>query len=117
MTAETAAAAGWCGEVAAVLAAASERTARLAVQIAEDWLDDRGREWAERAALLHRELERSAAAAAALGTRFTGPDPSSSVLWPIGPVIARHRGPRLGGTSGARTGDDTGMQIAELPPG
>ena len=103
----------WCADVAAVLLEASDRTARLALRIAEDWLDDRGREWAERAALLHRELDRMAADAARRGTE---PDPTPELLSPLVTGPAR-RGPRLGGTSGVRADDASGMRIAELPPG
>ncbi len=110
--------ADWCAEVVAVLVEASDRTARLAVAIAEDWLDDRGREWAERAALLHRELDRLAADAARRGAERADPDP-----FPL-PVLAapgrrgpRLGGPRLGGTAGTRVDDEDGMRIAELPPG
>lgn len=103
----------WCADVAAVLLAASDQTARLAVRIAEDWLDDRGREWAERAALLHRELDRMATEAAHLGAQ---PDPALPVL-PTLVVGTGRRGPRLGGTAGERADDAYGMSIAELPPG
>lgn len=113
MTAAPDAAAGWCAEVAAALLAASERVARLSVQVGEDWLDDRGREWAERAALLHRELDRAAARAAELGARQD--DPVPAIPMPIVPLGPR-RGPRLGGTGGVRADDGTGMRIAELPP-
>ena len=106
----------WCADVAAVLRAASDQTARLAVQIAEDWLDDRGREWAERAALLHRELDRIAGDAAHLGTRLAHPEPAPPVLTTVVAGTGR-RGPRLGGTAGERADDAYGMRIAELPPG
>jgi hypothetical protein len=105
-------AARWCADVAAVLFAASDRTARLAVGIAEDWLDDRGREWAERVALLRRELDRSAEDAAEQGRRLADSG-TAPLIAPTGPARG---GPRLGGVGGIRTEDDTGMRIAELPP-
>jgi hypothetical protein len=110
------AAARWCAELAAALLTASERTARLAVMIAEDWLDDHGREWAEQAALLQRELDRSAAEAADLGAQMTEPGPVPAHL----PLVAggtSRRGPRLGGTAGTHVDHEYGMSIAELPPG
>lgn len=116
MTPDPGVAARWCVEVAAVLLAASDRTARLAVQVAGDWLDDRGREWAERVALLHRELDRSAAEAADLGARLAHADPGPAGLPAIAAGMSRRRGPRLGDTAGVRTDDEIGMQIAELPP-
>jgi hypothetical protein len=108
----------WCADVAAVLLAASDQTARLALRIAEDWLDDRGREWAERAGLLHRELDRMATDAAHLGAQPdpAQPDPAQPVLPTVVAGTGR-RGPRLGGTAGERVDDTYGMRIAELPPG
>jgi hypothetical protein len=106
----------WCADVAAVLRAASDQTARLAVRVAEDWLDERGREWAERVALIHRELDRMATEAADLRARIADPDTAPPLPATIGAGTGR-RGPRLGGTAGERVDDTYGMRIAELPPG
>lgn len=111
----------WCAGMAAALAAASARAATLAVRIAHDWPDDLGREQAERAAALHRELERDADAAEQLGrtlarhaTEATGL-PSSSLLPGWTPGGARDRGARLGGTEAERVAEGRGMRIAQLP--
>ena len=106
--------AGWCADVAAVLAAVSTRAGRLASAIAEDWRDGHGQDRAERATLLHRELGRVAAEAADLGTALArAPDP---LPWPGAAVPGRLRGPRLGSTAGAHADSGLGMRIAELPP-
>lgn len=117
----------WCEAVAAALATSAARTGGLAAGIAADWLDDVGQEWAQRTALLHRELVRDALAAADLCSAFAhragadnAPPPTPPVAGPgvagpgVGPL--RDRRARLGGTEAGRAQNDLGMQVAELPP-
>lgn len=97
----------WCVGLVAALSDAAARVGELAGRIADDWPDEHGREWADRAAALHRDLDDNAHAAEQLGAGWgTGVDP--------GPAPPRV-GMRLGGTRAARTDDDHGMRIAELP--
>lgn len=119
----------WCAGVAAALSGASERVGRLALGIADDWRDGRGREWAERTTLLHRELGRVAAEAAEIGAAIARrateaaaqpvpvaeslPPPRAAVLGAA--AAARGRGPRLGAVAGDRAEPDVGMRIAQLP--
>jgi hypothetical protein len=115
----------WCASVAAALAGAADRVGRLAHGIVEDWRDPRGQEWAQRVALLHRELGRAAAEAAELGTALAHGCHSSTAAandlprpapLPVrGATPARDRGPRLGAVAGDRAEHDLGMGIAELP--
>lgn len=105
----------WCRDVAAVLGAVAAQAGRLAAGIAADWLDDNGREWAERATLLHRELVRDASAAADLSTAPARSDDAESGVSPLGAGVGRDRRARLGGTDAVRAQDGIGMQVAELP--
>jgi hypothetical protein len=105
----------WCMQLVEALVDVGRRVGRLSEQIAADWPDEHGREWAERSDLLRRELDRAALAAAELGrllARETTEDGSGA----IGPPTARSRtGMRLGETAGARADDERGIRIAELP--
>jgi hypothetical protein len=106
----------WCAAVSATLNGVSERMGLLAVAIADDWRGPRGQEWAERAALLHRELGRVAAEATEIATAITGraaEDSGPSV--PLHAAAGRQRGARLGVVAGERTENDIGMRIARLP--
>lgn len=106
----------WCAVLAVTLAEASARAATLADRIVHDWLDDHGREWAERTAMLHRELGRDALAAAELGNLVAcrAAETSGTDLYPA--VLAPgRRGPRLGGTEASRADDERGMRLAQLP--
>ena len=87
----------WCVGLVDALSEAAARVGELAGWIADDWPDQHGREWAERATMLHRDLDDHARAAEQLATAW-------------GRI-----GMRLGGTSASRTDDDRGMRIAELP--
>jgi hypothetical protein len=107
----------WCTRLADGLADLARRVGMLSEQIAQDWPDDRGRELAERSALLHRALGREAVAAAELGEAYArellDPGLPPAVAAAAGP--ARRQGMRLGGTDAARTDDGRGMRIAALP--
>jgi hypothetical protein len=99
----------WCTRLAAALDDAARRVARIAGQLADDWPDAAGREWAERAARLGRDLHRDAVAADELRSdlvRAAEPAPAEVPRLPAGV--------RLGGTSGVRVGEERGMRIAEL---
>lgn len=109
--------------LAAVLAETGVRTGRMSREIAADWPDEHGREWAERTDRLRRHLHREALAAAELGQALTreaearemaNPQRVPAVGWGGGGAPAR-RGMRLGGTEAQREDDDRGVRIAELP--
>ncbi|WP_219418444.1 hypothetical protein [Pseudonocardia nigra] len=110
-----AAAGRWCLLLAEEMAEVGRRATTLATEIADDWRDDRGREWAERVALLGRELGRSAVAAAELGAAWTRRQPDAPQITPSSVVPRRGYGVRLGGTESARADDERGIRIAELP--
>lgn len=111
------------GLLATALAEAGARVARLSRQIAEDWPDAHGREWADRADRLCRELGRDALASAELGEALareaaaTERAASTAVAQgcPAGGPAPSGRGMRLGGTDSRREDDGRGMRIAELP--
>jgi hypothetical protein len=118
-------AARWCAEVAVTLTAGAVRLGRLAEGVAEDWLDEHGREWAERAALLHRELGRGATDAAELGEALArhadATDCTDHTDGPMPTVAVPGRGARsprarLGDTSGAHVDGERGMALVQLPP-
>lgn len=107
----------WCAHLVAALLDVGRRVGRLSEQIATDWPDDHGREWAERSALLRKDLDHAAVAAAELGRvlgRGTGEDGTGAPA-PVAAGASGRAGMRLGGTAGARTDDERGMRIAELP--
>lgn len=108
----------WCRGLAGLLVDAAVQVHRLAGRIAEDWPDDHGREWAQRAELLHRELGRDADIAAGLGSILDRQDAEGAVLPPPlpGGRAPSGRGVRLGGTEASRIDDERGMRIAALPP-
>ncbi len=118
--------AAWYARVAAVLADAGPRVARLAEGISGDWSDRNGCAWAERVALVGRELGRVEVAAADLAdaharraeepTGPAGPWPSGAALPPGRRAGVDRTGPRLPGTDGVRVGDDRGVRLPELPP-
>lgn len=110
----------WCAGLADRLSDVGRRVGRLSEQIAGDWPDDRGREWSERSALLHRELGRDAQAAADLGAELARRAAAADLGEPTPPPPAgvspaRPPGMRLGGTSATRVDDERGFRIAELP--
>jgi hypothetical protein len=119
-------AARWCGRIAEVLGDVGRRVAQLGEQVARDWPDDHGREWAQRTAEIRGSLGREAVAAAELGEAYSrqaaasdGPDPAGAPLPTVpGGLASRRTGMRLGGTDAVRVEDERGMRIAELdtPP-
>jgi hypothetical protein len=122
-------AAAWEG-VGEVLAGTVDRlvdalaaTGRIGADVERDWLDERGREWAERAALvrraLMRELDATLAAARSVGDALrlgdTGEDPRSIGSAGLGrATVSRSGGPRLGDTDADRVEEERGMRIARL---
>lgn len=113
----------WCARLASTLGETAARFGAIVGWVGEDWSDARGREWAERATLLHRDLQLHAATATQLDERLVraqlrpSDDPVAVVEAALGAaaaLAARSRGVRLGGTEGARTDQDRGMRIAEL---
>ena len=103
----------WGMPLADTLREISRRLARLADAVAADWPDQRGQEWADRAAQLHRELSRQASAAAepALSAESSSVASGLSAGSPSGrPRV------RLGGLDARRADPEPGMRIAELPP-
>lgn len=111
----------WVTRLARTLADAAALAGALAGAIAKDWTDSRGPEWAERAGLVHRELERDAAAAAQVSAALTG-DPAATDPATVVTAIAsaalsapQRRGVRLGDTLAQRIDEERGMRIAQLP--
>jgi hypothetical protein len=91
------------------LSTAAADAARVARTVRTSWWDARGTEFAERLALVGRELERQADAVAELARGLAPP-----------PVDAT--GPVLPGTGGRRTGETRGVRLPLLdddrePPG
>lgn len=133
-----AAAAGVLAVAAARMQDALPALGRLFADVEGDWLDDAGRAWAERAALVRRALDREldaalaaarvvAAAAERLvadadGSVTGGPVPDGPVAG--GPATASDTGvplparagagPRLGGTAARRVEEERGMSVARL---
>jgi hypothetical protein len=100
----------WYERLAELLGDVGRRVAQLGDQLANDWPDAHGREWADRTAHVGGVLGREAAAAGELGAvyaRQTGD---------AGHFAGRRTGMRLGGTDAARAEDERGMRIAELGP-
>ncbi|HLU54574.1 MAG TPA: hypothetical protein VKZ81_03860 [Pseudonocardia sp.] len=102
-------AARWSARLAEVLLDVGRRAAELGDSLARDWPDDRGREWADRAARLGSRLGREADAAAELGGAYAREAAAGS------PAGGR-TGIRLGGTQAQRVGEERGMRIAEIDP-
>lgn len=113
----------WCAEATQALRDAAVRAGHLAAAVATDWLDDNGREWAERMTTLRRELADTAHQAEELATRLREPDGTDSELGRAMAAALRAAsaaarpgtGPRLGDTSGSRVDDEHGVHIAQLP--
>jgi hypothetical protein len=110
-------AARWCTRLAEVLADVARRAVDLAEQVARDWPDPRGREWAERTAMLGSLLGREASTAAELGESYARQAADAQTPpFPVTGGAGRRTGMRLGGTDAQRTDDERGMRIAELGP-
>lgn len=108
----------WCSGLADALADARLRMGGFSELVDRDWPDTRGREWAELAGRLRRELGRQAEAAVELGEMLArraadAEDYGGSSAPVVGP--AQRSGARLGGTDASRVGADRGVRIAELP--
>ncbi|MCE3554241.1 hypothetical protein LWC33_22655 [Pseudonocardia sp. RS11V-5] len=108
------------------LSAAAADAARVARTVHASWWDARGAEFAERLALVGRELARQADAVAELAR---GPAPDTvgdpaPVDAPAGPVLVETSadpapidiatGPVLPGTGGRRTGEARGVRLPLL---
>lgn len=105
----------WCERLAAVAADVGRRVRLLAEQVATDWPDARGREWANRAAGAGAELQRAADSAAELGATYARQAAALlTAAGGAGAALGRPAGMRLGGTAAARVEDEHGMRIAEL---
>lgn len=103
------------GGIAARLHEALPELARIADDVGRAWPDGLGREWAERASLLHRALVRE------LDTALAGLRAAQALQLPDTPAARlgtrppdRGTGPRLGGTEAGRADDERGMRIATL---
>ena len=106
----------WSAALAAALDRTVERLDTTARGVAEGWPDARGREWADRLALLRREVLRDADDAHALGRtveRLAGDlavdlaaDPADPAPGPVGP--------RLGGIAAGRVDERRGVTIPQL---
>lgn len=116
------------------LADALPAVGRLVADVERDWPDERGVEWAERASLVRRVLQRELDAAAVAAHLLLGildderatDDAEPRPALPTGfgegrPVPGGARsggprlgGPRLGGTDADRVDDERGVRIAEL---
>lgn len=118
----------WCMRAGEGLAVAADRVGELAAAIAADWLDDHGREWAERTRRVRRDLGAASADAAAAGRLLTSTDDphdaegeGSGRLDPavlvalLAAADRRDTGPRLGGTDGLRIDGARGVSLAQLP--
>ena len=121
------AAASWFAAVSSSLDAVLGEVAAVAGRIAAAWPDARGAEWAERAALVHRELGREADASAEAGRSATrladdlsvesgpGTAPGVPTIRPSALHGGRPGGARLGGTEADRADDERGVRIPQLP--
>ncbi|MHA6624553.1 hypothetical protein ACU61A_03990 [Pseudonocardia sichuanensis] len=110
----------WCGGLAEVLADVGRRVAQLGEQVARDWPDPYGREWADRTAEVGGALRRGSGAAQELAEAYARQAgqygfPTAAPAG-AGGVATRRTGARLAGTDADRVDDERGMRIAEMPP-
>jgi hypothetical protein len=112
----------WCIDATEVLRDAATRAGRLAAAVAVDWLDDHGREWAERIDALRRDLTDASERAEDLAQQLRDLDPADPGLGSAlaaalraASATSRGSGPRLGDTSGMRVNNEHGVHIAQLP--
>jgi hypothetical protein len=85
--------------------------AGVAVDVGEAWPDALGREWTERAAMVHRALARD------LDALLDGVRAAEGIGHPALPAtrtLNRGAGPQLGTTDADRTDDDRGMRLPAL---
>lgn len=105
----------WLRECATRLAHVADGTGRTAERVQRCWVDERGREWVERAGLVRRQLERDAAECAELADRIAraaAVEPARAAEEPpAGPAAP---GPQLGSTAARRTDAARGIRIAIL---
>ena len=89
--------------------------AGVAADVGEAWPDALGREWTERAAMVHRALARD------LDALLDGVRAAEGIghpALPTGRAVRRGAGPQLAATDADRTDDDRGMRLPTLdgPP-
>lgn len=109
-------AARWCAQLAEVLGDVGRRAVELGEQVAHDWPDSPGREWAERTSLLGALLGREATAASELGEVYARQAADAPAPLFPGTGGGLRTGMRLGGTDARRVDEERGMRIAELDP-
>ncbi|MDN5750204.1 MAG: hypothetical protein L0H64_17115, partial [Pseudonocardia sp.] len=121
------------GEIADRLVDALPVVAGVIADVERDWVDERRREWTERASLVHRallrELDAALASARAVGEELRvdsaaeDAGPPRAVPAGIGGAsggpasragLPRLGGPRLGDTHAERVDDERGVRIAHL---
>jgi hypothetical protein len=100
----------WCAALLADLDELLPELRRLAEDIGEHWRDDRGRECADRAAAVHRQLGHDAGACAGLGRAIAC---AAVELTPA--RLAAPSGPLLGSTAAERAEERRGVRIPTLP--
>lgn len=109
------------GIVVARLRDAVPAVGRVVVDVERDWLDERGREWVERAVIVRRALDADLDGALAtlrvVGDALSGEAPVHETV-PLGGGSGGGRsaggGPRLAGTEARRVDDERGVHIARL---
>lgn len=85
--------------------------ARVAADVEDAWPDALGREWTERAAMVHRALARDLDA---LLDGVRAADGIGHPALPAARAVRRGPGPQLATTDADRTDDDRGMRLPTL---